>query len=274
MGATRREIEEPKDGTKGPGGPPRRPTPPAAGPAAKLYVAKKDFANYHFNEQEQKRLLSKFSEYGDFSAAAGDWTVRLGGKLLTGVAPRPVTGAVAIREKGSADGTSPKVLADIDGLDFPLEPLSTREKAEAFKDPPDSGGFVLAMYHYRQFLVHGAKGFTKDQFFHAGVEPFFPPLDDKPDFAKAMVMAEVIHTKHAGVPGRFYFATEDNAVHGWKRGQMIGMEVEPDRDEDGCEIVFSDYKAVAGGLQLPGKMHVRRGLKKYADFTITSATLK
>ena len=39
-------------------------------------------------------------------------------------------------------------------------------------------------------VLEGSKGFTKDQFFHAGVEPFFPPLDDKPDFAKAMVLAE------------------------------------------------------------------------------------
>ena len=66
------------------------------------------------------------NQHSDFSTATGDWTLRLGGKLLTGVAPKPVTGAVAIRDKGSADGTSPKLLADIDGLVFPLEPLSTK----------------------------------------------------------------------------------------------------------------------------------------------------
>ncbi|MGL4553453.1 MAG: S1C family serine protease, partial [Gemmataceae bacterium] len=163
MGATRREVEEPKDAKGAPAGPPRPAAPPPTGPAAKFYAAKKDFANYHFNELAQKRVLARFAEFGDFSAATGDWTVRLGGKLVTGVAPRPITGAVAVREKGSADGTSPKVLADIDGLDYPLEPLSTKEKPEAFRDPPDSGGFVLAMYHWRQFLVYGAKGFTKDQ---------------------------------------------------------------------------------------------------------------
>lgn len=274
MGSLAREIEEAKGG--GPGGPPgkmRPPVAPPSGPAAKLYVAKKGFANYYFNDLAQKRVLKAFAENGDFSTLKGDWTLRLGGRLLAGIG-KPVTGAVAIREKGAADGVSPKVLADIDGLDFPLEPLSTKERSEAFKDPPGSGGFLLAMYHYRQFLVYGAKGFDKDQFAHAGLEPFFPPMDEKPNYMKERVMAEAIHTKHAGVAGRWYFAMEDDKARGWKKGQLIGMEITPDKDEDSCELCFSEYKDVGGGKLLPGKMHVRKGLSKYADFTITAANLK
>jgi S1-C subfamily serine protease len=271
MGATKRTLEEPKG--PAPKGPPRPAAPPPSGPAAKFYVAKKDFANYYFNEQAQKAALAKLAEFTDFSKSTGDWNLKIGGKLLTGITPRAITGAISIRESGAADGKSPKVLADIDGLDFPLEPLSTKERAEAFTDPPESGGFVLAMYHWRQFLVHGAKGFDKDSFFHAGVEPFFPPLEDKPNYMKSMILAETFHTKFAGVEGRFYLAPSDNDDLGWKKGQLIGMEIFPDKDQDPCEIVFTDYKDI-GGKTLPGRMHVRRGMKKYADFTITTANLK
>jgi len=275
MGATKRVLEEPKGpgGPGGPGGPPRPAPPPPTGPAAKYYVAKKDFANYYFNEQAQKRLLAKLAEHSDFSKLTGDWNLKLGGKLLTGVAPRAITGAISLREKGAADGKSPKVLADIDGLDFPLEPLSTSERSTAFTDPPESGGFVLAMFHWRQFLVYGPKGFDKEAFVHAGVEPFFPPLEDKPNYMKSMILAETIHTKFAGVEGRFYFAPQDNEDWGWKKGMLIGMEVFPLKDEDSCEIVFTDYKEI-GGKMLPGRLHVRKAMKKYADFTLTTANLK
>lgn len=272
MGATKRVLEEPKR-PGGPGGPPRPVAPPPTGPAAKFYVAKKDFANYYFNEQAQKRVLAKLAEHSDFTQLTGDWNLKLGGKLLTGVAPRAITGAVSIREKGAADGKSPRVLADIDGLDFPLEPLSTSERNTAFTDPPESGGFVLAMFHWRQFLVYGSNGFDKDAFMHAGVEPFWPPLEDRPNYMKSMILAETIHTKFAGVEGRFYIACQDNNDLGWKQGMLIGMEIFPVKDEDSCEIVFTDYKDIAGKL-LPGRLHVRKAMKKYADFTITTANLK
>jgi hypothetical protein len=256
---------------------PAMPKPPVpAGPpspAAKLYKAKEGFANYYFNEMAQKRVLDAFGKSGDFSKATGDWTLRLGGKLLAG-GGGDAAGTVLIREKGAADGKSPKVLLDISDLIFPLEPLNPSEKAESFKDPPDSGGLVLALYLYRQMLVYGAKGFTRD-FSHGGVEPYYPPTGkEKPEYVKSRVMSEVLRTKYAGVEARWYFAIEDDKDDRWKKGEMIGFEVTPDKDEDPCEVCLSHYKNVGGGLSLPSKMHVRRGGKPYADLTITSATLK
>ncbi|MGH7225745.1 MAG: S1C family serine protease, partial [Gemmataceae bacterium] len=62
----------------------RKPAIPNS-PATKFYKAKKDFANYYFNELEQKRLLKAFHKHGDFSKTAGDWGLRTTGTLYAGV---------------------------------------------------------------------------------------------------------------------------------------------------------------------------------------------
>ncbi len=160
-------------------------------------------------------------------------------------------------------------------LIFPLEPLNPSEKAESFKDPPDSGGLVLAFYLYRQLLVYGAKGFTRE-FYHGGIEPYYPPIagNAKPDYAKDRVMAEIIHGKYAGIETRWFFAMDDDRQGRWRKGQLIGFEVTPDKDEDPCEVCLSEYRDIGGGRKMPSKLHVRRGDKKYADLTITGAVMK
>jgi S1-C subfamily serine protease len=255
------------------GGMPRPPVPTGPpSPAAKFYKAKEGFANYYFNEIAQKRLLDEFVKNGDFSKLNSDWTINLGGKLLAG-AGADVTGKVLIQEKGASDGKSPKALLDIAELIFPLEPLNPSEKAESFKDPPDSGGLVLAFYMYRQLLVYGPKGFTRE-FFHGGIEPYYPPTaKEKPDYIADRVMAEVIRGKYAGTETRWFFAMEDDKQDRWRKGQLIGFEVTPDKDEDPCEVCLSEYRDF-GGRKMPSKWHVRRGGKKYADLTITSAVMK
>jgi S1-C subfamily serine protease len=270
MGVTRRELEEaPK------GGPAPPPPPPITGPAAKLYKAKRDFANYYFNEQAQQRLLKDFTDAcGDFSKVQGSWMLKIGGKTLAGGGKNVEAGVITILESGAADKKSPKVELDLDGLIFPLEPLSVGSKSDDFKDPPGSGGFTLAMYHYRQLLAFGPKGFTSD-FHHGGVEPFYPATsDEKPKWSSIRVMTEVLVTRQAGVPGKWFFALEDDKSGRWKKGQLIGFEITADKDSDPCEVCLSDYKDVGGGRKLPGKIHVRSGNGRYADFLLNSATLK
>jgi S1-C subfamily serine protease len=259
-------------------GPGRRPPVPVpAGPpspAAKFFKAKEGFANYYFNELAQKRILDAFTKHGDFSKVAGDWTLKLDGKLLLG-GGGDFQGEVVIEEKGASDGKSPKVKLDIADLIFPLEPLNPSEKADAFTDPPDSGGLVLAFFLYRQLLVHGAKGFTRE-FAHGGIEPYYPPTTgkEKPDYNKIRVMAEVLRAKYAGMETRWFFARSNDDDGRWKVGQLIGFEVTPDKDQDPCEVCLSHYKDFGGGRKLPSRMHVRRGDKKFADLTITKATFK
>ncbi|MFO0878931.1 MAG: trypsin-like peptidase domain-containing protein [Gemmataceae bacterium] len=261
-----------------PGTPPGRPAPlmPAGPtpPSAKLFKAKDGFANYYFNEEAQKRLLGDFTRNGDFTKLTGDWTLKFSGKLFTGAnAGKTVTSMFLIKERGATDGKSPKVLGDVDGLDFPLEPLNVNEKPEAFRDPPESGGLVLAVFLYRQFLAYGAKGFTRD-FHHGGVEPYYPPTkDEKPNYAAIRVLAEVLRGKYAQTDTRWYFAIEDDREGRWKKGQLIGFEVTPDKDEDPCEVCLAGYRDF-NGKQMPSIFHVRRGGKPYAELTLTSVTLK
>ena len=273
-----RSVQEDRPGAGGrpmPGMP--RPPVPAGppSPAAKFYKAKQGFANYYFNEQAQARVLAELARTGAFAKKSGDWKLTLGGELLTGMGSKKIDGFFIVREKGAADGKSPKVVADVDGIDYQVEPLNPNEKSEALKEPGGSGGLLVAMYQYRQLLVYAAKGFDKtDGLSHGGQEPFYPPTSSgKPDYIRNRVLAEVLLTKHAGVPARWFFALEDDKQGRWKKGQLIGFEVSPDKDEDPCEVCLSDYKDF-NGLKLPGKLFVRRGDKKYANFTLTAVDLK
>jgi S1-C subfamily serine protease len=276
MGVQRAVIDD-RPGAPGRPRPPRMPGPPVpAGPpspAAKLYKAKAGFANFYFNELARDRLLKAFKEHGDYSKLAGDWQIKFRGSLQVSRPHRDITGLFLIKDRGAADGKSPKILADIDGFDFMLEPLSNATKADDFKEPADSGGLLLALYHYRQFLVLGMKGFK--EFDHGGVEPFYPPTGrEKPDYAAIRVDAEVIRTTFAGVPARWYFAMADDKQGRWKKGQMIGFEVTADKDEDPCEVALSHYKDIGGGRLFPSQIAVRRVDKPYAKMTVTETTLK
>jgi len=178
---------------------------------------------------------------------------------------------VMVKDKGAMDGKNDVVQGIIDGLDYSLEPLNTKEKTEAFKDPPDSGGLLLALYQYRQMLVYGPKGFV-GEFSHGGNEPFYPPpadVKEKPDYAKLRVDTEVLRTKHAGIPGKWYFSLKDDGT----RGQLLGFEVTADRDEDPCEVYLSQYKDV-DGRKLPHHIEVRSGNGVYAVLEVSAYKLE
>jgi S1-C subfamily serine protease len=274
QGARRRELE----GTGGPGprpgpGPIIRPGI-GGGPAAAFYKVKAGFSNYYFNEQAQKDLWKGYRGHGDFTAAKGDWS-------LTGKMERQgdgkaveVPASFSVKEKGSADGKGLKVSADINELTSALEPLNPNEKAENFKLPTDSGGFLLALYQFRQLAVYGDKGFV-GAFSHGGTEPVYPPPPSGPrrDFEKQRVMAEVFRTKHAGNSARWYFAVADDPGKRWLKGQLIAFEVSADRDADPCEVYVGNYREVrfgAGRKTLPHTFDIWYGDKRYGTLKVTN----
>jgi serine protease Do len=267
MGVQRQEIgdgsEQPKPGPR----PGPRPAAPPPGKVAKLYEAKRGYANYYFNKQAQDRLLADFAKRGDFSAFKGSWTINTSGLKYAGATrPTPTTAILKIKEKGARDGKNEQIQGLIDGIDWILEPLVESEKKDAFTDPPDSGGLLLAIFQYRQLLVFGRKGFV-GEFSHGGIEPFYPPKanGEKVPYEKLRVDAEVLRTRHASVQAKWYFSTEEG-----KRGQLLGFEVWPDRDEDPCEVFLSDYRAVAdaGGGELPHRIEVHYKDKIYAVLNV------
>jgi hypothetical protein len=123
----------------------------------------------------------------------------------------------------------------------------------------------LALYQYRQFLAYGPAGFAGD-FSHGGVEPFYPPAPtgEKLEYSKLRVDCEVLRTKHAGMPAKWYFSTR-----GDQRGWLLGFEVWPDRDEDPCEVYLSEYKDVEG-RQMPHRLEVHYGDRTYAVLNVNT----
>jgi S1-C subfamily serine protease len=267
MGIQRQELEQPKQDPQ-PGDPPMPMPMPVQPEKHAMYEAKKGFANFYFNKVEKDRLVKEFrAKLGDFSTLTGEWEIKTDGT----VKDKRTTAEFAIIEKGSADGKNDVVKATIDGLLYNIAPLETNVSSDVLRDPPSSGGLLMALYHYRQLLVYGEKGFV-GEFTHGGVEPFYslPTGKDKPDYAKLRIDCEVLRTKHAGVPAKWFFAAE-----GPNKGLLLGCELTvPTREpSDPCELYFDNYKKVDGRM-LPQSITVKYGDKIYAAFTAPTYTLK
>ncbi|MCS6852502.1 MAG: trypsin-like peptidase domain-containing protein, partial [Gemmataceae bacterium] len=228
-------------------------------PAAKLYEPKPGFANFYFNRLERDRLWAAFRKHGDFSTLTGEWALEadVDSKL------RKTDAQLSIAEE--ADGKTLVKLV-IGGLKYELEPLKVGQKIEALRDPPGSGGLMLALYHYRRLLTLGEKGF-KEQFSHGGHEPFYPPPagDAKPRSLRDLrVDTEVLRTEYADVAAKWYFSLTDQT--------LLGFEVFVEKDQDPCEVYLADYRPV-DGRSLPHRMEVRYGNDRYATFTIKNYRL-
>lgn len=233
-----------------PGGPPADPSKERAkrSPAMKLFKDKKGFANWHFNEVEQKKLWTNFAKHGDFAGLTGAWTIE--GTFNANDRKGPLSLSIADQTDGTTDA---KLTMNVP---FAIK-MPTAERLQ-LQLPDNSGGLLAVLTQYRRLLTMGEKGFTQG-YSHGGIEPVYPPpADGKPveDWAKLRVDCEVIRANYAGVEGKWYFDRKDF--------KLIAAEVQVLRDEDPCEVYFSDYKAV-DGRSLPHRIDVRWGDKNYGS---------
>jgi S1-C subfamily serine protease len=271
MGVQRQEIGDGEEGGKPPQPGPRPPIPKS--PAGKLYEPKPGFANYHFNKLEQDRLLASFKKHGDFQSRKGVWNIRTSGTLYTGNGARgkPMVATFTVKPKAAEKGEGDLVQAIIDGVDYSVEPLNS-DKSELWHDPRASGGLLMALHQWRQLLAFGRDGFVGSNvaFSHGGIEPFYPPAmgQTEVDYNKLRVDTEVLRTRYATADCKWYFSMKDDT-----RGQLLGFEMWLDRDEDPCEVYFSDYRQAAGG-NLPHHIDIVYGDHKYASLNVTSYKLE
>lgn len=250
-------AEEPKT-------PRPRPTPAPAdpnaarakkSPAAKLYEAKKGFANYHFNRLRRDALLQVFQkDSGQFAGLDQPW--ELSGEIA--LADRK--GALKIRFQDGADElTEVKLLRN--NIEDSLIPLKPDQPVGALLLPQGSGGLLASLYQYRRLLIGGVSAF-EGGVSHAGHEPFYPP---KPDVGEdshpgeRRVDCEVLRTKHGAFETKWYFSLANR--------QLLGCEVLVVKDEDPCELYFFDYRN-HGGHNLPHRIEVRHGNKPYATLLL------
>jgi serine protease Do len=243
---------------------PRPQTPETPSPALKFYKAKKGFANYWFNEQAQKKLLEEFAKHGDFSALTGTWSLQ--GELDRKGTKSPFK--IELREVAEDDGKGKKsvVSLDIGGLEYKVEPLKQNADIRDLKDPPGSGGLLMSLYHLHRLLTRGPKGF-ESEFSHGGREPYYPQINvaDRKSLFDQRVETQVLHTEHAAVNGKWHFTPTD--------ARLLGMEITVTKDEDPCELLFTDYKPV-NGRSLPHRIEVRYGNDVYGILNVTRFDLQ
>ena len=256
------ESAQPKPQQPRPGQPGQQPTDPTKekakrSPAFKLFKEKKGYANWYFNEVEQKRTLDAFRKHGDFAGLTGAWSIE--GTFNANDRKGPLSLAIVDASDGTIDA---KLTMNVP---FTIK-MPTAERLQ-LQLPDNSGGVLAALTHWRRLLTMGEKGFTQG-FSHGGMEPVYPPpADGKPveDWAKLRVDCDVIRANYAGIEGKWYFDRKDS--------KLIAAEVQVLRDEDPCELYFSDYKAV-DGRTLPHRIDIRWGEKNYGMLSFAKFDLK
>jgi S1-C subfamily serine protease len=261
--ATVKETEPKPDGPR-PAPQPKLPPTPKAGnsEAAKMYVARKGYSNWYFNEVERDKLLAGFKKHGDFATAAGPWSAE--GKYEVGERKGDLRFEVT---EGS--DASPLVNLKLN-IEHKLAPLKDTD-ARLQLEPVGSGGAMMALYHWHRMLTVGPKGF-EGIFAHAGNAPFYPwPADGStpPSLASLRVDCAVLKTKHGSVECRWYFSLKDHTLLGFETN--LGKDPEG-RETDPCEVFFSDYKDV-DGKKLPHRIEIHYKDKRYGVFTVSKYTL-
>jgi S1-C subfamily serine protease len=258
--ATEKEPDQP------PGVPPKQPRPDPSQPpvpkgeasteTAKMYVAKKGYSNWYFNEIERDKVLTGLKKHGDFSTVPGTWVAE--GKYAVGARK----GDFRFDIVGGKDEANPLVKIKLN-IEQQLSPLKDTTRLAA--EPIGSGGLMMALYHYQRLLLVGAKGF-EGAFAHGGNEPVYPfPIDGSApkSLAALRVDCAVLKSKHGATESKWYFSLKDH--------QLIAFETFLERDTDPCEVYLSDYKPV-DGRQLPHRIEVRHGDAQYGVLTVEKYT--
>jgi serine protease Do len=255
--ATEKEPQPKIDGPPAPPVPVPAPKGGATGETANMYVAKKGYANWYFNEIERDKVLAGFKKSGDFAAAKTGLAAE--GKYTMGERK----GDLSFEVSAGKDEAEPLVKLKLN-IAQQLAPLKDGGRLGA--EPIGSGGLMMALYHYHRMLTLGPKGF-EGLCAHAGNEPFYPyPVDGSTpkSLAALRVDCAVLKTKHGSTECKWYFSLKDHT--------LVGLEAYVEKDKDPCEVYFGDYKPV-DGKQLPHRIEVRYGDKQYGVLTIDKYTL-
>src|SRR5262245_27262080 len=225
-------VKEPEAGPPGPDRPPMPPAPApvppkgGGGEAGKMFVSKKGFSNWYFNELERDKLLAGFKKHGDFTPVSGPWIAE--GKYDVGERK----GDVRFEITEGKDDADPIVNLKLN-IEHKLAPLKDTNPREQM-EPIGSGGLMLALYHWHRMLTIGPKGF-EGLFAHRGNAPFYryPTNGTNPQSLAALrVDCAVLNTKHGSTECKWYFSLKDHS--------LLGFETSIKKEEDPCEVYFSD----------------------------------
>lgn len=163
---------------------------------AHMYVERRGFANYYFNEVERARVMRGIEALGDFSTLAGLWEIE---------------GTTAAGEHFLL-----KLGQDLAGINV-ADAIAVQPLDQPFEDQPiGSGGLLVAMHHFKQLLVDPDAYFS--EFYYLGSEP----LDGQGP------TVDVLVTLRGGATARWFFDRESNA---W-----LGVDLALTENAETCRI--------------------------------------
>lgn len=199
---------------------PERTTPH---PGEKLFTAKEGFANYYFNEQEQRRLLESTRKLGDFGTATGSWKIT--GEWAKAACRLTLAPAGAGLTTGPGGGEQAYF-------------QDSATTAELVDEPPGTGGLLMALLQWRLLLTESGRPFSEVTY--VGREP----VD-----AAGRKTVDVLETLRGNARCHWYFAVDTGDLIGWDL-------IRPDADR--CEIRIVSEQTIAG-RRLPDTLSVTSG---------------
>ncbi|MBB77336.1 MAG: serine protease [Planctomycetaceae bacterium] len=210
-----------------------QPLPPEV---TKLVQPREGYANYFFNQENQKRIWAATVQHGDFSKSKGQW-------LFSGVLTAGGNFQIALEDS--------RILAQ-----FPSGPavVDTTLDLDQQTDPEGSGGLLAALHLWRRLLTLGPDEFGEMFYLGTAPTPSQPGLFDV-----------LVGTYNVVQETRFLFETTS--------GKLVGMEMALNDDIDRCDIMFSKFKAYKG-LQIPHKIDVRHGNQQFATIEVSNFEIK
>ncbi|MCA9189315.1 MAG: trypsin-like peptidase domain-containing protein [Pirellulaceae bacterium] len=201
---------------------------------AKLYESRRGFANYYFNRLNQRRVWEACAAYHDLANQPGEWVLR------------------AKTEQG---GDAEFILRDEEGLatiaDLPPASVDLTKSPETQLAPQGSGGMLLALTLWRNFMIRGSDVFGDTVYIGTA------PLAGQPQWY------DVLSCTYQTIELRLY--TDPDS------GALLAMELYSDQESDPCEITFSNF-VVQGDARIPQRIEVRRGDADQGQFDLQSLT--
>lgn len=204
--------------------------------AAKLIKRRPGFKNFHFNEINAKRVWSRFVEHGDFLPTLDSvWEIR--GDVAAG---GDVAATLANEESSLQFPNAQAIVTE-------SKDLNVREQLE-----PADTGILLSLHLWRRMLVLGPEKYG--DVYYVGTSPI-PGRDG---------LFDVLSATRNVSESLFYFEPAT--------GRLAAVEVFPDSGADPCEMLFEDYRQVAG-RDVPHRIIVRRGAETIAEIRVSEFTL-
>ncbi len=201
---------------------------------AERYEARRGYANYWYNAQQQQRILNAYRKQCSLAKTGYAW--HIAGSLPDGKSLALDLGP----DRGEARFPWGKSGALFRG-DMAGDGLETQ------LSPPRSGGLLLALHLWQRLLDKGLKRFG--EVYYLGQMPYGPEGQ----------LADCLIGIHMGIEIRFLFDP--------KSVDLVAIEMYSSDETDLCEIGFSNFQTISG-RRLPRNWVVRYGDDEFARWQV------